>query len=171
MKDGTEKSIGYTAAPIHDPNGEVVGVALVFRDITERRLQEQLLKDTLNYAEAILATLREPFIVLDQKPGNQNGESKFLTPAQSAVREKSALSSRITKTSPSDARTLAKKLNGSSNSSPVSWARGIEASIRLIGYDARLGRDPSATPPKILQEAGNHQPYSSPPNNFRSATR
>ena len=64
-KDGTEKSIGYTAAPIHDGNGEVVGVALVFRDITERRLQEQLLQDTLNYAEAILATLREPFIVLD----------------------------------------------------------------------------------------------------------
>jgi len=59
-KDGTEKSIGYTAAPIHDANGEVVGVALVFRDFTERRLQEQLLQDTLNYAEAILATLREP---------------------------------------------------------------------------------------------------------------
>jgi PAS domain S-box-containing protein len=64
-KDGTEKSIGYTAAPIHDANGEVVGIALVFRDFTERRLQEQLLQDTVNYAEAILATLREPFIVLD----------------------------------------------------------------------------------------------------------
>jgi len=64
-KDGTEKSIGYTAAPIHDANGEVVGVALVFRDFTERRLQEQLLQHTLNYAEAIMATLREPFIVLD----------------------------------------------------------------------------------------------------------
>jgi PAS domain S-box-containing protein len=65
-KDGTEKSIVFTAAPIHDPNGEVVGVALVFRDVTERRLQEQLLQDTLTYAAAILATLREPFIVLDQ---------------------------------------------------------------------------------------------------------
>jgi len=65
-KDGTEKSIGFTAAPIHDPNGEVVGVALVFRDVTERRRQEQLLQDTVNYAETILATLREPFIVLDQ---------------------------------------------------------------------------------------------------------
>ena len=64
-KDGTEKSIGFTAAPIHDPNGEVVGVALVFRDVTERRQQEQLLQDTVKYAEAILATLREPFIVLD----------------------------------------------------------------------------------------------------------
>src|SRR5919106_1051588 len=64
-QDGTEKSIVYTAAPIHNANGEVVGVALVFRDITDRRLQEQLLQDTLNYAEAILATLREPFIVLD----------------------------------------------------------------------------------------------------------
>ncbi|HEY6248090.1 MAG TPA: PAS domain S-box protein [Pyrinomonadaceae bacterium] len=63
--DGKEKSIGYSAAPIHNANGEVVGAALVFRDITEVRLQEQLLQDTVNYAEAILATLREPFIVLD----------------------------------------------------------------------------------------------------------
>ena len=82
--DGTEKSIGYTAAPIHDVNGEVVGVALVFRDITERRLQERLLQDTLNYAEAILATLREPFIVLDDnlriKTANRSFYETFKVP-------------------------------------------------------------------------------------------
>src|SRR5918993_520560 len=85
-KDGTEKSIAYTAAPIHNANGEVVGVALVFRDITEHRLQEQLLQDTLNYAEAILATLREPFIVLDDnlriKTANRSFYETFKVPAQ-----------------------------------------------------------------------------------------
>src|ERR1041385_2916256 len=85
-KNGTEKSIGYTAAPIHNANGEVVGVALVFRDVTERRLQEQLVRDTLNYAEAILATLREPFIVLDEqlriKTANRSFYETFKVPAK-----------------------------------------------------------------------------------------
>src|ERR1044071_369706 len=83
-KNGTEKSIGYTAAPIHNANSEVVGVALVFRDVTERRLQEQLLQDTLNYAKAILATLREPFIVLDDhlriKTANRSFYETFKVP-------------------------------------------------------------------------------------------
>jgi len=85
-KNGTEKSIGYTAAPIHNANGEVVGVALVFRDVTERRVREQLLQDTLNYAEAILATLREPFIVLDDhlriKTANRSFYETFKVPAK-----------------------------------------------------------------------------------------
>src|SRR6185369_11161247 len=86
-KDGTEKSIGYTAAPIHDPNDEVVGVALVFRDVTERRRQEQLLKDTLNYAEAILATLREPFIVLDQNLVIKTANRSFYNTFKASARE------------------------------------------------------------------------------------
>src|SRR5262249_50281166 len=55
-----------------------------------------------------------------------------MTPAQSAAREKSAFSSRITKTSPSNALAFAKNLSGSSNSSAASCARGIEASTRVI---------------------------------------
>ena len=86
IKDGTEKSFVYTAAPIHDANGEVVGVALVFRDITERRQQERLLQDTLNYAAAILATLREPFLVLDEnlriRTANRSFYETFKVPRQ-----------------------------------------------------------------------------------------
>jgi len=62
---------------------------------------------------------------------------------------------RITKTSPYNARDLTKRLNGSSNSSPVSR----EASIRLMSHDARLARRSGATPPKILQEPVTHQSY------------
>lgn len=47
--------------------GEVAGVVLVFRDITERRQQEQAIQDSLNYCESIIATLREPFVVLDDQ--------------------------------------------------------------------------------------------------------
>jgi len=64
-KDGTERPIDNSAAPIRNASGEVAGVVLVFRDISERRRAEQLIQDTLCYAENIIATLREPFIVLD----------------------------------------------------------------------------------------------------------
>jgi len=41
-KDGTERPIDDSAAPLNDERGNTVGVVLVFRDITERRqLQEQ----------------------------------------------------------------------------------------------------------------------------------
>ena len=64
-KDGTERPIDNSAAPIRNASGEVAGVVLVFRDITELRRAEQLVQDTVNYSENIIATLREPFIVLD----------------------------------------------------------------------------------------------------------
>lgn len=44
-KDGTERPIDDSAAPLNDDRGNTVGVVLVFRDITERRqLQEQLVQ-------------------------------------------------------------------------------------------------------------------------------
>ena len=40
-KDGTERPIDDSAAPIRNASGEVAGVVLVFRDTTERRRAEQ----------------------------------------------------------------------------------------------------------------------------------
>ncbi len=39
-RDGTERPIDDSAAPIRNRNGDVAGVVLVFRDITERRREE-----------------------------------------------------------------------------------------------------------------------------------
>ncbi|MBL9163535.1 MAG: PAS domain-containing protein [Planctomycetaceae bacterium] len=64
-KDGTERSISDSAAPITNDKNEVAGVVMVFRDITERRKTERALDKTLSYADDIIATLREPFVVLD----------------------------------------------------------------------------------------------------------
>ena len=64
-KDGSERPIDDSAAPIRNTAGEVAGVVLVFRDATDRKQQEQVVKDALSYADNILATLREPFLVLD----------------------------------------------------------------------------------------------------------
>src|SRR5205814_1447808 len=38
--DGTERPIDDSAAPIRHPDGRIVGVVLVFRDVTERRRAE-----------------------------------------------------------------------------------------------------------------------------------
>lgn len=52
-KDGTERHIADSAAPIKDENGNITGVVLVFRDVTEEmRQQEEVLKSK---AEAELA--------------------------------------------------------------------------------------------------------------------
>jgi len=64
-KDGSERPISDSAALIRNDRGEVAGVVLVFRDITERRITERALERSLAYANDIVATLREPFLVLD----------------------------------------------------------------------------------------------------------
>ena len=66
-KDGTERPIDDSAAPIRNKSGEVAGVVLVFRDVTERRQKERELHSCLTYCENIVRTLREPFLVLDQR--------------------------------------------------------------------------------------------------------
>jgi PAS domain S-box-containing protein len=41
-KDGSERLIEDSAAPIRDADGAILGVVLVFRDVTERRVSERL---------------------------------------------------------------------------------------------------------------------------------
>ena len=68
-KDGTERPIGpidESAVPIRNDQGELVGAVLVFRDITELHRQELAVQAALTYADNIISTLREPFIVLDK---------------------------------------------------------------------------------------------------------
>ena len=65
-RDGTERPIDDSAAPIRNEAGDIAGVVLVFRDCTERRRHERAAQEALDYAEEIVATLREPFLVLDR---------------------------------------------------------------------------------------------------------
>lgn len=66
-KDNTVHPIDDSAAPVRSDNGQVIGVVLVFRDISERRRQQRAVHDALAYAENIIATLREPFLVVLNK--------------------------------------------------------------------------------------------------------
>jgi PAS domain S-box-containing protein len=64
-RDGTERPVGDSAAPICDEAGALVGAVLVFHDVTERRRIERAAEDALAYAEGIVETVREPLLVLD----------------------------------------------------------------------------------------------------------
>jgi PAS domain S-box-containing protein len=58
-KDGTELNIADSGAPIRDKNGDIVGVVLVFRDITmERKTQDALIaNEKLAVAGRLAATI------------------------------------------------------------------------------------------------------------------
>lgn len=47
-KEGKEIPIADSGAPIKDDKGNIIGVVLIFRDITERIIAENAMKDTLN---------------------------------------------------------------------------------------------------------------------------
>jgi PAS domain S-box-containing protein len=56
-KDGTELAIDDSGAPIRDAHGRIVGVVLVFRDITQRRNSERTLEDADRRKDEFLAML------------------------------------------------------------------------------------------------------------------
>lgn len=55
-RDGTQRSIADSAAPILDPEGKIIGVVLVFRDVTqEKKREEELLKSRKLESVGVLA--------------------------------------------------------------------------------------------------------------------
>jgi PAS domain S-box-containing protein len=64
-RDGTERPIDDSAAPIRAADGGLAGAVLVFRDVSARRRAELAAEDALAYAEGIVDTVRESLVVLD----------------------------------------------------------------------------------------------------------
>jgi PAS domain S-box-containing protein len=64
-KDGTEIPIDDSGAPIRDENDKIIGVVLVFRNITERKRTENELHETRDYLEKLLNYANAPIIVWD----------------------------------------------------------------------------------------------------------
>ncbi len=64
-RDGREWILDDGAAPIRNESGEIAGAVLVFRDVTVRRRAEMAVEEALAFSEVIVATIREPLIVLD----------------------------------------------------------------------------------------------------------
>ncbi len=64
-KDGTEVAIDDSGAPIKDNEGAVVGVVLVFRDVSERRRAEEELQKSRAKLEAALASMTDAVAISD----------------------------------------------------------------------------------------------------------
>lgn len=65
-KDGTERPIADSGAPMRDERGELTGVALVFRDQTAEREAEAALAEREAYGRAILDAVGSAVAVIDQ---------------------------------------------------------------------------------------------------------
>ena len=64
-RDESEVAIDDSGAPIKDHNGNISGVVLVFRDITERKQAEEALRETKDYLENLIDYANAPIIVWD----------------------------------------------------------------------------------------------------------
>ena len=66
-RDGTPRPIDDSAAPIRDGTGTIVGVVLIFRDVTEHRRAEQELRASEARKSAILDTALDCIITMDHE--------------------------------------------------------------------------------------------------------
>ncbi len=64
-RDGTEYQIADSAAPIRDAHGQIVGVIMVFQDVTERYALESAMRQMQERLQAILESLPDLCLVLD----------------------------------------------------------------------------------------------------------
>jgi PAS domain S-box-containing protein len=80
-KDGREIPIEDSAAPILDSRGNVIGVVLVFHDVTEKRRAQEALRYQLDLVQAITQSAADSIFVTDANGCvafvNQEGERVF----------------------------------------------------------------------------------------------
>jgi PAS domain S-box-containing protein len=68
-RDGSERAIADSCAPIRDRDGQILGAVLVFRDVTEEYAAQQALRDSTALIEAILKTVVDGIITLQAGSG------------------------------------------------------------------------------------------------------
>jgi PAS domain S-box-containing protein len=64
-RDGTQRPIADSAAPIRDASGTIIGVVLVFRDVTEERRAEDAVAEQREWFETTLESIGDAVIATD----------------------------------------------------------------------------------------------------------
>jgi PAS domain S-box-containing protein len=65
-RDGNATPIGDTGAPIRTETGDTTGVVLIFQDQTAARNSLHTIQQAREFAENVIATVREPLLVLNR---------------------------------------------------------------------------------------------------------
>ena len=65
-RDGAERPLDDSAAPIRGAHGQIIGAVLVFRDITEKKLAEQAIRRQEQRALSILESITDGFVAVDR---------------------------------------------------------------------------------------------------------
>jgi PAS domain S-box-containing protein len=74
-RNGTERPITDSAAPIYDDDGRILGVVLVFRDFTEQRRAEEALAEQREWFETTLESIGDAVVATDVR-----GHVVFMNP-------------------------------------------------------------------------------------------
>ncbi len=64
-RSGEELTIADSAAPVRNADGEIIGVVLVFRDVTEAKRREAALKESVKKHRNIIENIEEGYYELD----------------------------------------------------------------------------------------------------------
>lgn len=78
-RDGTERPIDDSAAPIRNAKGDTNGAVLVFRDITERYAAERALRDSEVRYRRLFQTAKDGILILDASDGKIVDANGFMT--------------------------------------------------------------------------------------------
>jgi PAS domain S-box-containing protein len=78
-RDGTERQIDDSAAPIRNGGGQTAGAVLVFRDITERRAIEQTIHDSEMRYRRLFQTAKDGILILDAITGKIIDANAFMS--------------------------------------------------------------------------------------------
>ncbi len=74
-KNGTERSIDDSAAPIKDEQGHVAGVVLIFRDVTEKRQDEEALRQSERRLRFVMDSMPQKIFT-----ATPNGDVDYFNP-------------------------------------------------------------------------------------------
>ncbi len=77
-RDGTERPIDDSAAPIRNKSGETAGAVLVFRDITARRETEREVRDSELRYRRLFQTAKDGILILDAQTGKITDANAFM---------------------------------------------------------------------------------------------
>ncbi len=76
-RDGSERPIADSGAPILDENGAIAGVVLVFRDQAEERAAEAVLKRKAHELDCIINSIADGILVIDKHGRVMHANSRF----------------------------------------------------------------------------------------------